>query len=68
MVGMAEGDARAAINAAGLNNTYTNYQGPGDVPPDALNAAPVGHVLSQNPAGGALVAPGTTVYLAVRKA
>ena len=67
LVGLPEAQARKLVEQAGLNNTYTNYQGPDQVPKAALEAVPVGHVLSHTPAAGAAVAPGTTVYLAVRK-
>jgi beta-lactam-binding protein with PASTA domain len=67
LVGLTEAQARQVIAAAGLRNTYANYQGPGDVPPAALAGVPVGTVLSQIPAPGTVVAAGSTVYLAVRK-
>jgi hypothetical protein len=67
LVGMPEAQARALVDQAGLANTYTNYQGAGQVPPNVLGSVAVGSVLSQNPAPGAVVAAGTTVYLAVRK-
>jgi hypothetical protein len=67
VVGLPEAQARKLVEQAGLNNTYTNYQGPGQVPKAVLDAVPVGHVLSQTPAPGAAVAAGATVYLAVRK-
>ena len=56
------------VERAGLSNTYTNYQGPDDVPRAILESVPVGSVLSQRPAPGTEVPPGTTVYIAVRKA
>lgn len=65
--GLPEGMARAQIEASGLNNTYPNYQGEGDVPSAVLQRVAPGAVLSQNPAPGARVPPGTTVYLAIRK-
>jgi hypothetical protein len=68
LVGLSEAQARKLVDQAGLNNTYPNYQGPEQVPKPALESVPVGHVLSQTPAPGTAVAPGTTVYLAVRKA
>jgi hypothetical protein len=67
LVGMPEARARALVDQAGLANTYTNYQGPGQVPANVLASVAVGSVLSQNPAPGTAAAPGTTVYLAVRK-
>jgi hypothetical protein len=67
LVGMPEGPARQLITNVGLQNTFTNYQGPGDVPAAALNQVSVGAVLSQQPPPGTLVSAGTTVYIAVRK-
>jgi len=67
VVGLPEKDARALIEASGLNNSYTNYQGHGDIPDSDLNKVPVGSVLSQTPQAGKLVRPGETVYIAVRK-
>lgn len=67
LVGLPEAEAQQVITAVGLMTTYANYQGPGDVPAAALNAVPVGDVLSQNPSPGAAVPRGTTVYIAVRK-
>jgi hypothetical protein len=68
LVGVPEAQARKQVDQAGLANTYSNYQGPGQVSPQVLNAVAVGSVISQSPAPGSVVAPGTTVYLAVRKA
>ncbi len=68
LIGMPEAAARQLVTAVGLQNSYTNYQGPGDVPPSALNQVPVGAVLSQIPPPGTIVGPGSTVYIAVRKA
>ena len=68
LVGMPEAQACAAVDAAGLANTYTNYQGPGDVPAAALEAVPVEHVLRQSPSAGTLAPLGARIYLAVRKA
>jgi hypothetical protein len=68
VVGMPEAQARSTISSLGLQNTFTNYQGPGEVPAAALNQVPVGSVLSQTPAPNTAVAPGSTVYIAVRKA
>jgi beta-lactam-binding protein with PASTA domain len=67
VVGLSEEQARLRIEASGLSNTYSNYQGEGDVPPQVLQSVPSGYVLSQNPSPGARVTRGTTVYLAVRK-
>jgi vancomycin resistance protein YoaR len=67
LVGLPEAQARKLVEQSGLNNTYTNYQGPGQVPAQALNAVEVGSVLSQQPAPGSPAAPGTTIHLAVRK-
>jgi hypothetical protein len=66
-VGLAVGPAQLAVTAAGLANTYVNYQGPADVPLTALQSVPVGAVVSQQPPPGAIVPKGTTVFLAVRK-
>jgi hypothetical protein len=68
LVGLPEAQARKLIQDAGLNNTYPNYQGPGQVPQQVLQSVAVGSVLSQTPGAGTPVAPGTTIYLAVRKA
>lgn len=67
VVGLPEASARAAIDGAGLANGYTNYQGPGDVPADVLQAVPVGHVLSQSPGPGTPAPVGSRVLIAVRK-
>jgi hypothetical protein len=68
LVGLPEASARQLVSNLGLQNYYTNYQGPGDVPAQALGSVPVGAVLSQMPAPGSVVTPGTIVYIAVRKA
>jgi hypothetical protein len=68
VVGLPEAQARSMISSVGLQNTFTNYQGPGDVTAATLNQVPVGSVLSQTPASNTVVAPGSTVYIAVRKA
>lgn len=68
LVGQPEARARETISGLGLQNTYTNYQGSGQIPDSVLRSVPAGAVLSQTPAPGTLVAPGTTIYLAVRKA
>src|SRR5581483_8453665 len=49
LVGMPEAQARKLIQEAGLGNTYPNYQGPGQVAPQVLQAVAVGSVLSQTP-------------------
>jgi len=68
VVRMSEADARRAIEAAGLNNSYSNYQGAEDVPDRAFfNSVPPGAVLSQQPAAGTRVGRGSTVYIAVRR-
>jgi hypothetical protein len=67
LVGLPEDEAQRVITAVGLQTTYANYQGPGDVPPSALRSVPVGHVLSQSPQPGSAVPRGTTVYIAVRR-
>ena len=67
VIGRSEAEARSIIDASLLSNTYTNYQGPGDLPNDVLSRVPPGHVLSQTPAPGTRVLRGTRVYIAVRK-
>ena len=67
-VGLPEAQARRVVDQIGLANTYTNYQGPGQVAPAVLNSVAVGSVISQTPAAASVVAPGTTVFLAVRRA
>jgi 1A family penicillin-binding protein len=69
LVGLPEAQARQAIDAAGLRNTYTNYQTANDVGDKGLfNRTPPGHVLSQAPAPGSRAPRGTIVYIAVKKA
>jgi hypothetical protein len=68
LIGAPEVAAQQQIVSLGLQATFANYQGPGDVPDAALNQVAVGTVLSQTPPPGTVVAPGTTVYIAVRKA
>jgi len=68
VIGMPEAQAKSLIGSVGLQNSFTNYQGPGDVPAATLNRVPVGAVLSQTPAPGTILSPGTIVYIAVRKA
>jgi vancomycin resistance protein YoaR len=67
-VGLAEAAAQQQIAGLGLQTTFANYQGPGDVPAAVLNQVGVGAVLSQIPAPGTIVTAGATVYLAIRKA
>ena len=67
LVGLPEDDAQRLITEVGLMTTYVNYQGPGDIPDSVLKSVPVGHVLSQMPAGDTAVPPGTTVYVAVHR-
>ena len=67
LVGLPEDNAQRLITEVGLMTTYVNYQGPGDIPDSVLKSVPVGHVLSQMPAGDTAVSPGTTVYVAVRR-
>lgn len=67
LTGMPEAKARALVSSLKLQNSATNYQGKGDIPDAARQTVPVGAVLSQIPAPGTKVAPGTTVYIAVRK-
>ena len=67
LVGLPENTAKALIEGVGLANTYSNFQGAGDVPENILNSVPPGHVLSQTPVADSQVLPGTTVFIAVRK-
>jgi len=60
VVGMIEQDGQQAIKNAGLATTFPNYQ-------SGYTSQPAGHILSQQPAPGAIVAKGTTVYIAVRR-
>ncbi|HOK90235.1 MAG TPA: PASTA domain-containing protein, partial [Candidatus Hydrogenedentes bacterium] len=57
VVGLAQASAQAAIAAAGL--------AVGDVSVNCSNTVPAGDVISQSPAGGSLVAPGSSVNLVV---
>jgi len=57
VVGMAQGDAEAEITSAGL--------AVGSVITQCSDTAPAGSVISQSPAGGASVPPGTAVDLTV---
>jgi len=68
LVGIPEAAAQQLINESGLMTTYVNYQTINEVTnkPFFRSVAP-GAVLSQNPAPGTEVPPGTKVYLAVRK-
>jgi serine/threonine-protein kinase len=69
VVGLPEMEARNQIETARLTNTYTNYQKVGDVSAanlDAFLQTPAGSVVSQSPLPDAIVAPYTTVYIAVR--
>lgn len=68
LVGVPEAEAQKVIAALGLQTTYANYQGPGDVPEAALKSVPVGAVISQNPPAFTPVQRGTTIFIAVRKA
>jgi hypothetical protein len=67
VVGMTEASARAAIDAAGLSNGYTNYQGADQLPKSVLDAVPPGHVVSQSPGPGTPAPAGSRVLIAVRK-
>jgi hypothetical protein len=68
--GLDEAEAARRIGAAGLATTTNNHQTVDQVAPSArdyfLSSQP-GHVVSQLPAPGARLAPGTPVHLAVRK-
>jgi serine/threonine-protein kinase len=68
-MGRPEADAQQAIRDLGLATTFVNYQRPDEIPAGEqwrLAQVAPGCVLSQSPASGKLVDPGTTVYLAVR--
>jgi hypothetical protein len=67
LVGLSEAEAQGVIGALGLQTTYANYQGPGDVPDAVLKSVKVGQVLSQAPPPDTPVQRGTTIYIAVRK-
>src|SRR5262249_20255615 len=67
LVGLPVAQAQVLVTRSGLGNTYVNYQGARDLPAAALASVPVGAVLSQQPAPGAIVPKGTTVCLAARK-
>jgi len=68
VVGMPEAAARRAIEQAGLNNTYTNYQSAADVTDQAYFARfTAGQVVSQTPQPGGRVPRGTTIYIAVKR-
>ncbi|MBI3977974.1 MAG: VanW family protein [Chloroflexi bacterium] len=67
LVGMPERQAKALIEAIGLANAHTNFQGKEQVPEAILKTVPVGAVLSQNPQPGQIVFERSMVYLAVRK-
>ena len=59
LVGLPEGEAQAAIKAAGLTPTFANHSGHDP-------SVPVGAVESQQPVAGTVVPRGTTVYINVR--
>lgn len=67
LVGLSEAEAQQVITALGLQTSYVNYQGPGDVSDAILKSVKVGEVLSQTPAPDTPVQRGTTVFIAVRK-
>ncbi|HLZ08383.1 MAG TPA: PASTA domain-containing protein, partial [Chloroflexota bacterium] len=67
LVGLLEVQAKPLIARAGLTTTFSNYQGPGDIPSETLKRVGIGSVLSQTPPSGALVPKGSQVFLAVRK-
>ena len=67
VVGMAEADARRAIQNAGLGNTFSNYQTANDVQDKAFfNRTAPGRVLSQTPAPGSSAPRGTTTGTVMR--
>jgi hypothetical protein len=67
LVGLSENEAQQVIMAVGLATSFVNYQGPGDIPAEALNSVDVGQVLSQTPRAGTAVPKGTAILIAVRK-
>ncbi len=68
VIGMTEAEARQAIQNVGLTNTYTNFQGAGDVTDkNTFNRTGAGRVLSQSPQSGTAIMRGATVYIAVRR-
>lgn len=67
LVGLSEAEAQQVITALGLQTSYVNYQGPGDVSDDVLKSVKVGEVLSQTPAPDTPIQRGTTIFIAVRK-
>lgn len=67
-VGLQEAAARRLIREAGLPDApYANYQGRADLSESVLGQVCVGCVLSTTPQEGVEAAPGTLIYLAVRK-
>ena len=68
LIGVEENEARRIIADSGFNNTYPNYQTESDVPDKAFyDSIRPGHVISQMPAPGTEVGPGSTIFLAIRK-
>ena len=70
IVGLPEHEARTRIEAAGLENTYVNFQAEADILPKArpfFHSVARGHVLSSQPPAGTEVARGSVVKMAVRK-
>lgn len=66
VVGKPEAEARRILESAGLVVTYPNYQRPNDISdPTVYQATAPGAVLSQRPAPGEIVQPGTEVRLAI---
>ena len=69
LMGLPEDRAQDTVRSLGLTTTYVNYQRAQDIPKDErwrLDHVAPGSVLSQTPAPGTVVDPGTIVYLAVR--
>jgi len=67
--GLTEEAAQETIRGLGLMTSYVNYQRPQEIPQGErwrLDQVKPGCVLSQTPAPGKTVDPGTVVYLAVR--
>lgn|GEM_PF-410799 len=68
LIGLSEATAQDIINNSDLMTTYVNYQTAAEVADKKFfNSVDPGAVLSQSPAPGTEVSPGTRVSLAVRK-
>lgn len=70
LVGLPEAAARDALQRAGLQSSYANYQTMDDLPSELYTffmSIEPGAVLSSTPSAGQQVAEGSIVYLAVRR-